>query len=366
MRLRLHRSLCLLFTAWISAQSAWAQSPIISKISSNGQEVTVDVPANTSPSTPLIFYYVSKGNVTSRVGVQVRGPAGLKTTVEASQVKGSALATLSKGNFYKVYLNGTLGSSKRSATAAPRRSAAVHTRLSSSECYSLPSVVVQILLQRESAAVGHSVTQQEYCSKYADGGSGSPGNGGDEGSEVPGGSGGSGNSSGGETSRQPIDERYGNATGFLQKDNCSNVRDYVVKVEVSLAGVSADALAQGFSVSASVQEAEYSGPRPATIKPVSDGMFAPAPLFLAPSLGFGGQWVNLVSWNKNQPRIVLKQPATASPVFYRGLFLVRVIASKLIAGRGERANFEVTNGSSVYNVCLKRARVRQRVNGYPG
>jgi hypothetical protein len=46
---------------------------------------------------------------------------------------------------------------------------------------------------------------------------------------------------------------------------------------------------------------QHYGGSEATIKPVSDGMYAPEPLLLMNYLGFCGQRINIVKWKRGKP-----------------------------------------------------------------
>jgi hypothetical protein len=345
----------------VIASYASAESRIVAKFPANSQIATLQVPAQTSSSTKLIFYAVLKGNSTSQIGVEVSGPKGLQASVDAAQIKGSALATLDKGAFWKIYLSSASTTSGRAANT-PAHSTAVTradvvARATGSTCDALPRSVIDSILANLTQQSGKTVSYEEFCS--AAGGIG-PNQSTNEGIEIP-----SGTSI--TAPDQPkIDLAYGSATGFVQKDSCSKIKDYLVRVTLSATNVPADVLAQGFEVRARFQEVEYTGGKAASLKPVSDGMYAPRPLLLMQSIG-GGQWVNMVSWAKGKPRIITKVAASPSIVYYRGFVLVRIIADKLLAGgRGEKVNFELTNGQNVYNICGPRARRRWKVNGYPG
>lgn len=338
--------------------------PIVVKYPASNQIASAQIPANTSANTPVYFYFISKGNVSTQIGAEVLGPTGLQASVEAAQIKGSALETLQKGNFWKVFLSANGSTSGRSAVTpassktTPRST--VNTRATDSSCASLPSSVIAIIVANISAQRGTPVSYEEICPAAT--GQGLAGNQAslEEGAEIPEGS---------EVpvAAQPkIEQTYGSAKGIIQKDNCSSLKQYLIRVSVKLDKLAPDVLAQGFEIKSRLQEVEYVGGRPASLKPVSDGKYAPRPLLLMQSLG-GGQWVNLVTWAKGKPKIVAKVAASPSIVYWRGLVLVRVVADKLLAaGGGRKVNFELTNGSTIYNVCGKSARVRWRTNGYPG
>ena len=99
----------------------------------------------------------------------------------------------------------------------------------------------------------------------------------------------------------------------------------------------------------------------ASLKPVSDGKFAPAPLLLMESLGLCDQVLNKVTWQRGAPTVT--RLSIEDVISYRGLVLNRSdISSALGGGRGV---FDLDDGRSAYGVCMTFTRTRQRVNGYP-
>jgi hypothetical protein len=323
-----------------------ADEPLALDLKKAGLAGIIDVPAGVSSATPVDFYLVTKGNISSQIGVEAQGPAGITAIVEAVQLKGSLSSSLNSGRFWKIEV-GDRNSGRKVRASVPA------TRAAQNPCATLSAEDIQRILAAMQASTGQIITEAQLCS----GGSGS----GSSSSEIdlpPG------------FDQTPvtsqIDQSYGAAVGVVQKDACSKINSYVVRIRVSLAKVDPAVLAAGFKVAARIQESEYPGGKIASLKPVSDGRFAPRPLLLMQSLG-GSQWVNLVSWKNGKPRILKKVAASSYPAYWRGYVLSRIVADTLLSGgRGEKANFELTNGSSIYNVCGKRARVRWRANGYPG
>lgn len=341
-----------------------AQENILVKIPNSNDVAIATVPANTASNTPVVFYYLSKGNLTSKLGVEIYGPKGIETKVEAAQVISSVTNTLSKGSFWRIPLDGSIielsnKSSPRSYYSRVTNTTPKVARSIISDCASIPPSILVLLLKNLSEQEGRVISHEEACGEASPGlppsdtglitptptpiGSSSP-----------------------TTPQVKIESTYGSSNAILQKDSCSTNKNYLVKITLSLSKVSAEALNQGFNIQGRLRELEYTGGRAASLKPKSDGKYAPRPLLLMQSIG-GEQKVNLVKWTKGQPLTLTTVAATNSLAFYRGYVLIRIIADKLISGgRGEKVNFELTNGTSIYNVCGKRARVRWKVNGYPG
>jgi hypothetical protein len=158
-------------------------------------------------------------------------------------------------------------------------------------------------------------------------------------------------------SEEVISNEYG---AVLSKNACGKESDrYIFRVRVILPKV----LPSSGFLRVRLFETKHFGGKEATIKPVSDGMYAPQPLLLMNYLGFCGQKISVVKWNKNKP-----VGKSATKVFdlirYRDLVLTRTPISSLLTG-GE-ASVELFTQNGGYGACFELTRTRQRVNGYPG
>jgi hypothetical protein len=144
--------------------------------------------------------------------------------------------------------------------------------------------------------------------------------------------------------------------GMVRKDACKKKQSKSTYEIVFTARVrSSRPISVGISESSPVTK------KAASVKPVSDGKFAPAPLLLMESLGLCDQSLNKVTWQRGAPTVT---PLSIEDVIsYRGLVLNRSnISSALGGGRGV---FDLDDGRSAYGVCMAFTRTRQRVNGYP-
>jgi hypothetical protein len=135
-------------------------------------------------------------------------------------------------------------------------------------------------------------------------------------------------------------------------------------MKVDLSRVNPSTLGSGVTLKATFRERRYTGSRAASIKPVSDGMFAPSPLLMMSSL-YSREAITQSRWSR-AGKLQRKTPVRIENyVYYRGLSLTRSVVTNLLR-QGGKATFDLSNGERAYSVCFKMQRIRQRVNGYPG
>jgi hypothetical protein len=151
--------------------------------------------------------------------------------------------------------------------------------------------------------------------------------------------------------------------GVFRKDSCnSRVNKYLVRVRMDLAEVDSTKFPQGITVRFRGLENVYRESRAASIKPVSDGRFAPQPLLLMNSVSYDEN-IDVMTWKKGTPNKV-GDIDIEDKVYYRGFVLSRSIASAVL--RGGYASVDKVSDYQSYGACLNMVRSRQRVNGYPG
>lgn len=152
---------------------------------------------------------------------------------------------------------------------------------------------------------------------------------------------------------------------LVRKDTCgwkSNAKQLMV-LELRFDQVDAATLAAGFQMEVGTQVGTYRGSRIASIKPVSDGKYAPRPLLLIHTISGGSDLVTLSSWARSKLRS--SRPLKVEDlVYWRGFVLNRIVAANIL--RGGKATVDVFNGAAAYSACITLRRTRQRVNGYPG
>ena len=158
-------------------------------------------------------------------------------------------------------------------------------------------------------------------------------------------------------------EGYASANFHLQKDACGpKTSRYVAQVKLDLTGIAPELYDQVFSIVLSVRENPFKGDKVASVKPSSDGKYRGEPILLMQTVGYGGEYINKVTW-KSGRIVAQKRIPIVKYVGYMGygLSLARI---KTLIGGGKHT-YELSNGSDIYGVCLKATRTRQRINGYP-
>jgi len=367
-RFNLSISLAIFF-GLIGQLAAQSDTTIAQQIKSNGQIYDINLTAADKTLTTATLWFLSKGNDTQTFNFYLDGPENLSASVKVKALpKKSAAEKLlaTDRGFWNIALKTSGSSSARNTLVIKNRSAATQVAAATDPfgglsnplggggiCDLLPKDQIDQLIIFMSTFYGRTVTREEVCS-------GAVG--------VGGGGGGTGGGSGGGGSNPFSGYTTGiNASGFLLKDACipDRTSNYLVKVVVDFTKIDKTLLDNGLTVHAGVSTSTYSGSKATSLKPVSDGKFAPRPLILMSTLGGffgGGERIELYKWSSKGPP---KKPAilrVEDYVGYKGLFLARAIATGLTGGKG---TFMLTNGSTAYGVCLRLSRTRQSVNGYP-
>ncbi len=326
-----------------------AQQPLFQEIKADGDHHTLTVSSTSAPSKKVTFWYVSNGNLSTILNVLFEGPEAATVSMRMRPFKSEGAQSLlgeTKG-WIGLNLTNAAGRDRANYTfpAAPARSATSRPPAEAAkvDCSGLSEEAIQKLLDFYKNAFGTSITRAELCENI-DPGSGT------------GGTGGSGGSDNGATS--PV------FRSLLSKDTCSKSSKYLVQIEFDLNAVAQASLDKGVSLLASVDEYEYNGSKAASIKPISDGKFAPRPLILMSSVGgyYTNEQISLVRWGRGKikSRKILK---FAKSLYYKNLFLSSALVDGVLTGG--KGTFEITNGVDIYSVCMKLQRTRQRVNGYP-
>jgi hypothetical protein len=161
-------------------------------------------------------------------------------------------------------------------------------------------------------------------------------------------------------------DAYANVSFHIQKDACAPATSkYVAQVKLDLSGIDPALYDQGFTISIAVKESPFKGKKVASIKPSSDGKYYGEPILLMETVGWGGEYVNKVTW-KGGRIVATKRLPIVKYVSYRGYGLSLARIKGIL--NGGKHTFELSSSGSdeVYGVCLKAVRARQRINGYPG
>lgn len=161
-------------------------------------------------------------------------------------------------------------------------------------------------------------------------------------------------------------DAYANVSFHIQKDACSPATSkYVAQVKLDLSGIDPTLYDQGFSISIAVKESPFKGRRVASIKPFSDGQYYREPILLMETVGWGGEYVNKVTW-KGGRIVATKRLPIVKYVSYRGYGLSLARIKGILNGGKQTFELSSVGSDEVYGVCLKALRTRQKVNGYPG
>jgi hypothetical protein len=326
----------------LGLSSSLAHAQIVVEAKGRGAEVQYALPAGTSPTTPIYFYYVSKGRDTKTVQMMLRAPQGAVGTLEVAKLNGAAAtqAAASLSNSYVMQLRDAAG--KRNAlriTAAAARAASGSFASAQAECTPEQLAEYAELIRNVPELAG--ITPEQYCAGVGPGPNPSP---------TPG--------------TTPSDGATDSVLGLLQKNACGKAKDkYLVRMKVDLSGVDPVLLQNGTSLGASFSEVAYRGGKAASIKPFSDGMFAPNALLLMSSIRYGSEGIFQTKW-KNGALGTNRVVPIVAYAGYRNLTLTRSVVTSLLS-EGGKATFDITDGNTAYSVCFKMQRTRQSKNGYP-
>ena len=338
----------LLFAS--QTRSANAQSSVT--IPATGKEGSISI----SDPTIKTFSFISrvKGNMTQYVDFAAQGPNGLTGYVDVRQVgRGNKLGAKfrlqfpkKKGTTTQLVDGSASKSTSKSITVLAAEGDPTPEQIARIiKATGLSEPVVKILLRY--------MTEEQLIAKY---GQQSPTNPNSPSSPSP----------NNPTPVTPPGSLAGRA--MLNKDACDNsVSEYQIEFVIDLSGVDRNAPGGQGTVTAKITAGEASLAA-ASIKPVSDGKFAPKPLILIESTGYSyysgsSETLQLMRWAKGRPgkASVLK---IEDRIFHQGQSLIRSVAQGVLSGG--KGTFEVTNGEKAGVACLNLVRSRQRVNGYKG
>jgi hypothetical protein len=339
-----------LFTNISFAQTTQLQIP------PNGKSKEIQVPVGYA-SNKVIVYFLSKGNLTQLADIGVSGPNGLR--IKGSyRIPSGALDKLlnSDKGWNDLPFQDTAG--KQSAFISIKKDTATTDNSSSSNssttdaltCSELKEVDIQLFIQQGIFGSTRAEVCKNISASYNNLVSTIDG-------ETP-------------PSENPLlPDVYGNdveRSFLIRKDTCGTKKetDYLVRFEVFLDKVSQTTKDAGFTFSIAAKAENYKGEMAASLKPVADGMFYPAPLLLLESLedyASGKETVNVVRWKNRKVVSVTKLKIEDYPN-YRGNRLARIVATKVMTGG--KATVEISNNNDAYSVCFEMKRKRQRANGY--
>ncbi len=292
------------------------------------------------------FYFVSRGTLSLPVSAYVVAPAGISGTMEAKVLTGAIPTALedTKG-WAKIDLNKSIsiGAAKSFAPKAAVVSAAT-------DCSFMTDEIYQLILSMFQYS-GQTITWEQACAMLSV-------------NNPSGGSSSSSSSSSGYTPTDPTGTVSG--TGVLHKNTCAdrNKTKYLVRLRLNISKVADSAFDSGSQISVTLNDYPFSGRMSASLKPTSDGKFAPRPLVLMCTTGgWYGEQINVYREVSKKQKF-FRSLKVEDYVYYKGMALARSIASSVLVGG--KGTFEITNGSAIYSVCFSLAKRRQNVNGYGG
>lgn len=331
--------------------SAQAQSTLT--IPANGKEGTQSISDPTIKTVSFISRI--KGNISQYLDFSAQGPSGIKGYVDVRQVgRAGKLGPKFRLSFPKKkgsttqLVDGTakkavVKASVTTLSAEGEPTAEQITKIATAT--GLSEAVIKILLRY--------MSEEQIIAKYGRTETVDPGN-----SSSP--------SPSNPTPSTPPGALAGRA--LLSKDNCDkSVDEYLVEFVIDLSGIDRNAPGGQGSITASITAGE-NGLSAASIKPISDGKFAPRPLVLIESNGYnyyaGSQeQLRVINWSKGRPGKA-RSLKIEDRIYHQGQSLARSVAQGILTGG--RGTFEISNGQKVGVACMSLVRSRQRVNGYKG
>lgn len=313
-----------------------------------------------SPEESVVeFYAISKGNDTIPFAASIVAPEGAKISVKASTLKGGVSRALSSQRRFWNIATANFGQGRRESWVIRSSSALSRSlQIRQDSCGGLSAEQLKVLIDNLELYLQRPVSQAEACG-YATGGTNN-----DSPSSPS-------QSGGGSTfpNTPSVAEPGGGqgllrVSGIIEKDACRGVKrsKYLLVFSVDLSQVER-AEGESLTIEIAAQQFRYRGRKSASIKPISDGKFAPKPLVLMQSTGYRPEQVELIKWRKNKPASSSDLPVE-NYLGYKGLFLARMVADGFL--NGGRGTFQIKSpDNSAYGVCFELERKRQRVFGYP-
>jgi hypothetical protein len=331
-------------------------------IAAKGTLVTKTFAANEVKST-VRFTFPVTGNISEAIDLYAEGPQGASVSVKAYTLgtKSEASALTDTKGWFVLPMTADGITSKNSFSFARQTPAATPvatpppptTNLPTlpagtnyADCTNLNAEQISSLRMIYQLTLGLDLTVAQLC------GTTTPANG--TGTE----------SSFGNATNIGLDNQAIRVTSILSKDACAKAAKskYLVAVEYTLSGVSADVVSRGVTLGVTASIRKHEGSKASTIKPVSDGKFAPNPLLLMSTLGSGArEKVRVLKWSKGKVKSA-KELKIHDYIFYRGLMLTRSVVGGVL--KGGKGTFEISDGVKAYGVCFALKKSRQRANGY--
>lgn len=369
---RLVTALAVIGVGFTFVQAEVSAQPLV-RLPLDGKAVEFKDPSFPDSLQSVRFYAQSNADFTQPLAISIRAPAGAIVSVQAARTKARTPAGVKRSAFYPVPMRKSgataiaqsirLRSASSMTSQYSSGSPVETTAVSSGGCCGLSTSFLNSFLSAYPSCSDYQciceiLASTGVCSAFpgAGGGTGTPGSGGGS-SGLPGFT----TPTGGAD-----DQFYASALieGAFMKDACArNATPSLLEVTVDLSRVNRSRLTNGLAINIAALERTYTGSRAASIKPVSDGKYAPRPLLIMARAAPGREAVRVVRWKQGKPRIERIYDRLDS-AFYRGFSLLRVPV-ELPGGFASVDVVDDDNYTKAYGVCLEMVRRRQRVNGYP-
>jgi hypothetical protein len=156
---------------------------------------------------------------------------------------------------------------------------------------------------------------------------------------------------------------YFDLYGLFRKDACGSSKDeYVIRIDVDLSQVNWEQI-PNYTTSFRIKTLDYAGKKRASIKPKSDGRFAPRPIILMEWLNnLCGNKLTMTKWSGGRPASPKELSIYSFYLHRDDLILGLAVVDKVL--KGGKGTFELSDGYQGYGVCFELMKKRQKANGY--
>ncbi|MCB0333621.1 MAG: hypothetical protein KDD55_08995, partial [Bdellovibrionales bacterium] len=140
---------------------------------------------------------------------------------------------------------------------------------------------------------------------------------------------------------------------------------HLIKIELDLKEVPQEVKDIGVTLKVSLSTNHHGEGKQASIKPESEGRYAPRPIILMNYLdGVCGHRIDTVKWKSKNKVQWRKELEIYSLLAYQDMVLSLALVDSVLPDSG-KATFELYDGTSAYSVCFELKQKRQTANGYP-
>lgn len=344
--------LVLIMPAKVLAQNNFSNLSKPIKIKNNGKEHIIKLsPESLAAKKSFTVWFQSKGYISHYIDISLKGPLGLRASVRGNlPKKGKALtkALASSKGWWPIDMKSSTGKAlTQLKLSAASNKKILYTPLALDPMCELFRAQFPELRKLIKQYTGRTLSDKEICEWLKN-------------------QNGSGGSTGGT---QPGRPDYGSITarGLLHKNTCSRDKSalYPVRLDINIAKINPALYPEGAEFIVTASNIVYRGSKAASIKPKSDGKYAPQPVGVFAAIGgymFGREEVQISKWNKSGRKAV-GVARVADYTYAYGRLLGRTPLGKLLRGGGY-ATFDVSNGQNAYSVCFRLVARRQVANGY--